>query len=388
MEKVFFLLNPVYVTFFWAVVLNFLPKSNNAPKRFLGKFMLVALVVYLSHLVYFTQQFWLYLYIDAISILASLLVYPLYHIYVRLLTVDLSFSVKRHWKYLAAPFSVFIFYLISVAFLTPEEHLHFLKNPVKGFALRGGQFWHISAAYDLYKVVFVIQVVYFLAKSFQLISKSKERLKDYYSNPKDNNLGWIHYFNITLAVTSIASVVLAIVGRERFSLNEISLAFPSIVFSIMLFCIGLLGLLANTKAIPMDEKKEAMFKTEPGIRDLTDEKMTQKIWILLEEQKIYSNPNLKIWDVSGMLGTNRTYASHIINKYYGKNFRHLINSFRVKAVEEILQRNPYIKNQDLVEESGFGSLSSLYRCFAEEKGVSFHVFREKLVACKEKAELL
>jgi len=383
MGDIFFLLSPIYVTFFWAVVLNSLPRSNNASRRFLGKFMMVAFVVYLSHLVYFTEQFRLYLYIGPIYILASLLVYPLYHIYVRLLTVDLAFSFKRHWKYLAVPFSVFVFYLISVAFLSTEERLDFLETPVKGFVLQGGHLWHISLAYNLFRVVFVLQVVYFLAKSFLLISKSKERLEEFYSNPKDNNLGWIHYFNITLAVTSIASVALAIVGRERFSLDEISLVFPSIIFSVMLFSIGFLGLRANTKAIPPDEKPEVPGKLDIGISGLTEEKVTQKIKMLLEEQKIYSNPNLKIWDVSGMLGTNRSYTSHIINKHYRKNFRHLINSYRVKAVVDMVHRNPQVKNQDLVEESGFGSLSSLYRSFADEKGVSFQQFKEKLVANKQ-----
>jgi len=378
MADLIFLLNPIYVTFFWGIVLNTLPKSGNVPKRFLGRFMLVALVVYLSHLVYFTEQFEFYLYIDGIYILASLLVYPLYFIYVRLLTVDLAFSMKKHWGYLAVPILVFLFYLVSVAFLTTEEHLDFLKTPIKGFVLHKGDLWHISLAYNLYRIVFVFQAFFYLSQSYLVISKSKGRFEDYYSNPNDNNLGWIQYFNISLAITSIASVALAVVGRESFILDEISLAFPSIIFSVMLFYIGLLGLRANTKAIPPDEITETLGKPEISISDSTEEKMVRKLDILLEEKKIFANPNLKIWDISSMLGTNRSYASHIINKHYRKNFRHLINSYRINAVVEMLNENPEVKNQELVQETGFGSLSSLYRAFADEIGISFHEYREKL----------
>jgi len=377
MEDIIFLLNPVYVTFFWAVVLNSLPRSSNAPKRFLGQFMLVALVVYLSHLVYFTGQFRLYLYIDAIYVLASLLVYPMYYIYVRLLTVNFVFSIKKHWRYLAVPFAVFIFYLACGAFLSTEEHLEFLKTPVMGFVLHEGYLWHISMAYYLFRVVFVFQTVFYLAKSYLLITRSNERLKEFYSNPRDNYLGWIHYFNITLAFTSVASVVLAIVGREVFVLGKLSLAYPSIVFSAMLFAIGLLGLKANARAIPPDEKIEITGTAEIGICDQTEKRMAQKIKMLLEEKKIYTDPNLKIWDVSNMMGTNRSYVSYIINKHYGKNFRQLINSYRIKAVVDLLRRNYRAKNQELVEGSGFGSLSTLYRAFSDEKGISFHEYREK-----------
>ncbi len=381
--EIVYLLNPIYVTFFWAVVLNSLPRSNNVPRRFLGKFMLVALVVYLSHLVYFTGQFSLFLYIDGIFILASLLVYPLYYIYVRLLTVDLAFSPRKHRKYLLVPFSVFIFYLICVAFLSTDEHLNFLKTPIKGFVLQGGNLWYISLAYNLYRIVFVFQTIFYLTKSYLVISKSSERLKEFYSNPDENSLGWIHYFNITLAVTSFASVALAIVGRERFILGEISLAYPSIIFSALLFGIGLLGLRSNTRAIPPDEKIDISGKTDTGVCYSTEEKMVQKIKTLLEDKKIFTDPNLKIWDVSNMLGTNRSYASNIINKHYGKNFRHLINSYRIKAVVDMLQMNPETKNQELVEDSGFGSLSSLYRAFADEKGISFHTYREILLHGKD-----
>ena len=336
----FFLLTPVYVTLFWSIVLGLQQKNNDVPKRFLGKFMQVALVVYISHLVYFTRQFQFYLYIDGIYILASLLVYPMYHIYVRLLTVDLSFSIREHLRYLVIPVFVFLVYMIGVAFLTSEEYLAFLRTPLEGFVIQKGDLMPISFAYNLYRVIFVLQALTYLAISYILISGSNERLKDFYSNPKDNNLGWIHYFNITLAVTSVASAALAIVGRERFVLDGISLAYPSIIFSIMLFAIGFLGLAANTRAIPPDDKVESPVSSGTEIDDSTEEKMAQKIRKLFVENKIYTDPNLKIWDVSIMLGTNRSYASHVINKRFRKNFRHLVNHYRLKAVIELLNENP------------------------------------------------
>ncbi len=49
MIKTILLLNPVYVTLFWALVLTLENRKQQVPKLFLGRFMFVAFVLYLSH---------------------------------------------------------------------------------------------------------------------------------------------------------------------------------------------------------------------------------------------------------------------------------------------------------------------------------------------------
>jgi hypothetical protein len=63
MIKDLIIYTPMYVTFFWAVVLLLTKKENNPAKFFLGFFMSVAFLVYLSHAVFFQQDLRTYQYL-------------------------------------------------------------------------------------------------------------------------------------------------------------------------------------------------------------------------------------------------------------------------------------------------------------------------------------
>ncbi|MGE4434038.1 MAG: hypothetical protein AB7D40_08490, partial [Bacteroidales bacterium] len=99
MIQTLFLTAPVYVTFFWFLLLLTTTKKEERPKRFLGLFMFVAFLLYVGHLLFFSDLWPLYYWMDPVYQFASLLVYPLYYIYFRLLMVDNRFQFKRHAFY-------------------------------------------------------------------------------------------------------------------------------------------------------------------------------------------------------------------------------------------------------------------------------------------------
>ena len=111
MFKIILLLNPIYVTLFWSLVLNTNRVKGNIPKLFLGKFMIVAFFLYLSHFFYYLPLPEVYHYADPFYHLFNLLVYPMYYIYIRLLTVDDRFEVKKHSIFLILPLLIFVLYV-------------------------------------------------------------------------------------------------------------------------------------------------------------------------------------------------------------------------------------------------------------------------------------
>ncbi len=122
----FLLLNPVYVTFFWCLVLNSNTAKGNAPKSFLGKLMAVAFLLYLSHLFYYLPLPAVYHYADPFYLLCNLLMYPMYYIYIRLLTVDEGFSFRKHGLFLLPAVLMFALYGAGVLCMSKDEHLHYL----------------------------------------------------------------------------------------------------------------------------------------------------------------------------------------------------------------------------------------------------------------------
>jgi AraC-like DNA-binding protein len=377
MLKDILLLNPVYITLFWAAVLNFYSTEKHAPKVFLGKFMMVAFILYLSHLFYFSGQLPVYRYLDSIYTWASLMVFPLYHIYVRLLTVEKQFSFKDHSKFLLLPAIIFLLHLVGVILLNKQQYFIFLMEVIPGKQKAEGVQLYLLGVYHLFRIIFILQVFYYLYQNFRLIRFNNQNLQDYYSNTEDRKLHWVQFFNFLLAATSLASIAAAFLGREKFASGEIPLALPSLIFSLMLFFIGLTG---NTqKAIYIS----ALSNTEDQeiIReDKNFARLKKKLVTLFEKEKIFKNPDLKIWDVCNMLGTNRTYVSRLINEEYKRNFCNHVNQYRVDYAMELAGENHELSNEQIAELAGFGSQNSMHRAFQSALGISLKEYRKQITS--------
>ncbi|MFP4555473.1 MAG: helix-turn-helix domain-containing protein [Bacteroidales bacterium] len=370
MFKEILLLTPIYVTLFWAIALNIHSRRYHLPKVFLGWFMVAAFFVYLSHFFYFTERLTSYFYIDSVYTLAYLLVYPMYHVYVRLLTVDRSFSIGKHFRYFAVPVFIFLLTVLGYVIAGKKEGERFIVDVLyEGFKPQGLQVF-LYIVFVAGRVVFLLQTILYLYLSFKIIRKHNQKLLDYYSNMDERRLTWVQFFNFCFAFTTVSSAVLASLGRNLFLQNEWLLIFPSAVFSTMLFAIGLLGF-----------NQRATFKEIDSSYDTSEEgRHTLHLKTQLEDlfgiEKVFKNPDLKIWDVCEMLGTNRTYVSKIINREYGRNFCSHVNHYRVENAKLLIKQNKNLTNEQIAELSGFGTINSLYRVFQSHENISLTQFRK------------
>jgi AraC-like DNA-binding protein len=370
MFKVALLLSPVYVTLFWAIVLSIQSRKIHSPKHFLGWFMMVAFVLYLSHFFYFVQNFEVYYYMDSIYTLAYLLVFPLYHIYVRLLTVDDAINSKKHGKFLIAPIVIFLLTLIGYLIMGKHDGMYYITSVLPGDVSPTGIHLYMKSVFVLGRVVFLLQATLYLFLNFRLIRANNIKMQDYFSNMEERKLNWLQFFNFSMAFTSLAGIVLAILGREMFQDHEFFLIFPSAVFSAMLFFIGFLG--NSQKAIFTELEKEQL----PYIEGKPSVSLKGKLDNLFQEEKIFKNPDLKIWDVSLMLGTNRTYVSKMINSGYDRNFCAFVNHYRVEHAKSVMRNNKNLTNEQIGELSGFGSVNSFYRAFLDHENMSLSQYRK------------
>ncbi len=101
-------------------------------------------------------------------------------------------------------------------------------------------------------------------------------------------------------------------------------------------------------------------------------KYKQAVLKALEIDKIYLNPTLNIQEFSKELQLNKRYVSQIINHEFKKNFRDLINVYRVEEIKERFENSDLkqISLLGLALESGFNSEASFYRIFKKHTGVS------------------
>jgi AraC-like DNA-binding protein len=378
MGRVVLLLVPVYVTFFWAVVLMLDRRHSNAAKLFLARIMVAGFVLYLSHFFFFTSQFKVYGYLDPFYTLASLSMHPLYYIYVLMLTRGGGFSFSKHLRYLIAPMVVFLCLIPAFLFLDDNLREHYYSKLLTGKepAARGQYF--IYGVYIAGRALFIIQAILYLYLVNKEVTKHNRIILDYYSDAEERSLGWVKIFNYSYFFTSGAGVVVALLGRERFFENDIPLLFPSILFSSLLFIIGYLGSRQKKVNVEIADlpicdgvNSEAVL-TEGARMHLADD-----LRKLFERDKYYLNKDFKIWDVCSLLGTNRTYVSRVINQEFGVNFTTFVNNYRVEHAKQLINDNRRISVEDIADQSGFGSVNSLYRAFENREGVSLGNYRKQ-----------
>lgn len=92
---------------------------------------------------------------------------------------------------------------------------------------------------------------------------------------------------------------------------------------------------------------------------------------LLKREKMYTNPELSIYDIASEIGTNRTYISTTINTCYNLNFCTYINHYRFMELAEKIGKGEDITYKELAQQCGFGSVDSMKRTVKLNTGLGF-----------------
>lgn len=114
-----------------------------------------------------------------------------------------------------------------------------------------------------------------------------------------------------------------------------------------------------------EENNRGISQMEPN-----DAELMRRICRLMEEQRLYLNPNLKMSDIAVALGTNRTAISNCINSQCDSSFPQFVNAYRVRRAQELLRNNPDLKIVEVSLASGFSSEASFYRIFKTVTGTT------------------
>ena len=114
------------------------------------------------------------------------------------------------------------------------------------------------------------------------------------------------------------------------------------------------------------EEKVTLKKSNPNIEPFN------KLNNVIENRKLYFNPELNIENLAKELDLKPTTISQLVNQNTDYNFNDYINSFRVEDVKKMLERPDYI-NYTIVAiglEAGFNSKASFYRAFKKFEGMT------------------
>ena len=324
-------------------------------------FMLTATLLYVGHYIYFNRAADLLPLSDILYVSANLTVYPLYLIYIIRLT---SKWKSVYWLMLLPGLLAIMATGTGYIFMTDEEDRMFVHNYLYHNSQTGLTDMALFQAYirQFCKLVFAIEVIATVVIGSMMIRRYDRMVDEFYADTDDKsmrNIQSILYLVLTIAVLSF---IVNIIGRARFTDHEIILTTTSLMFSALLFAIGYEGLHRHFSIIDMRTNKEQVSNDDSAaLKDAVNRSMTERIIALVENDKIYLQPDLKLDDLAQMMHTNRTYIYQAVNQQMGISFNEFINRYRIAHAKRLMASDPTLSMNDVALLSGFASLSSFYR---------------------------
>jgi len=374
MIRTILLLSPVFISLFWAIVLGCNKKHHSIPGVFLSKFMVLALVCFITHFLYFAPLHQAYIYFDFIYQYAGSLLLPVYYIYFRLLTIDEKYSLKKHILFLAIPAALATIYCVAALLAPSNEYKTWLFNEN---AYPNSPYIHfLSVMRSILRIQFLLQVVLTVIANFMLIRKYSSRAEQFYSDLNDgkyNNANMLNYSIIIICSISFLAVAL---GRHLLMPKQTIIYMVWSISTVMMYLIGYMGF----KQKPINPTFDPILldhnpATEESSITGSRSKIIQSMLELFEEKKIYLNNQLNIMDIVTEVGTNRTYISSIINQKYHQNFCSFVNGYRVEELKKHILENPDFNNDILAQLCGFGSEISMKRAVQAKTGMSVNEYK-------------
>ena len=134
---------------------------------------------------------------------------------------------------------------------------------------------------------------------------------------------------------------------------------------------AVLGFILGVKAIALIKhiRKHRKPALQPDTNPASDNLMA-RLADIMETQRLYLNPELKIDDVASALSVHRNTVSACINAQKGCSFNQFINDYRVEYAKKLLRETTDIKISSISIESGFASEATFFRVFKTVTGMS------------------
>lgn len=130
-------------------------------------------------------------------------------------------------------------------------------------------------------------------------------------------------------------------------------------------------LLINTTASDVDESIiDIEHETFEVINSAETEHWKSKIETLIQEEKLYQNPELTLADLAKKLETNASVISKTINQGFQMNFNDCINNYRIEAVKKCFANGEHKKSTllGIAFDCGFNSKATFNRAFKKNTG--------------------
>lgn len=265
----------------------------------------------------------------------------------------------------------FVIELLNAGWFTPRRALG-LVSPfllsIVAYAVTAME-WIVDATFIFvvcYSIGFVIYMVYAVRRYNRLL---RENL---------SNVEYVHVRWLKWVATMLAACLVVWIASCYFSSWVVDSCYQLMLVSMWVVTLYFADRQRAPQIAPA-VTAPAKASSEQVLGAALEHKLAQ----LLEEERVWLNPQLTLSDLAMQVGTNRTYLSNYLNNTLNTTFYDYINGFRLKAaLEQLNDPATSVTMVELAESCGFNSTSTFRRVFVRAMGCSYVEYRDRILAQK------
>ncbi|WP_299867065.1 AraC family transcriptional regulator [uncultured Roseobacter sp.] len=318
----------------------------------------------------------------------SMMLAPLFWLYVRGLTTEDSFSDLRY-KVLHAVPAMYGLCVSVLLLILPYDVYETLEAegtsdhalvPIIIFAI-----WALT-------ILFYAQVGFYVVLIIRLLTFYNTRLKDLFSSTEHRELYWVWWISIVCAcflIFNVANVLVQLLGVQILPTSVLEQpVIDVLVNTAVIWVLALWGFrqkpgLIRERASDTREEQVSVVNGQKYERSALSEEQAQrlarKIRSAMQNSLLYRDPNLSLWDLSKHIGVTSNYLSQTLNETIGTNFFDYVNRWRIEdAVERIENSEETVLA--IAYDVGFNSKSSFYKAFKKHVGMTPSALRNSRVS--------
>jgi AraC-like DNA-binding protein len=343
-------------------VLLFLTKKNHKSNKFLA-FALIAFCLSSSKMLFNTLGLYQIQYLKYFPLGIEYSMAPLLYFYVvSLITPNFKFQ-KRHLLHFI-PLLVFQSYAFFIYF----KALGVETNVEKDTLVLSLWYTPIKKGEDYLIVPFIIS---YLIAGYYKLKEYRQKLNDSISDNTYPTFNWLIKIFVLTSIVGLINFVNLLLDFV-FNLNSSHSFHWQALYLYIAFLIYYLGFVGYQQ--PNFEIK-GLGKSEKSVKTLNKEKFNsiKKLLIKsLEIDKVFLNPTLNAKALAKKLSISQANLSIVVNQSFNKNFRDLINHYRLEEFKTKLNKldHSHFSILSLALDCGFNSEASFYRIFKKQTGMS------------------
>jgi AraC-like DNA-binding protein len=339
------------------LLLSHLRKVNLAANSYLGLFI-ITLGLAMVEIPLFYKKFHLeHPNLFEMIGLLRFLTAPLLYISILFFTsIDKKFDKTILWHFL--PFTIFLIFRFPFFITGKNIEFSYETGRIVFFVLR---------------IALPLQALIYWILSFVKLQKHLKNLRQISSSTEKNDLIWLKYFLLILALIIVVWFNLVFFNLEYL------IQFTPFTYLISVFFLAYFSLqqreIFDFSKSELNELSSIQIYKKDNPKRVSGNRLNEldeKLRSLIESEKVYLENDLSLPKLAKRLEASCNETSFVINELYQDNFYNFINKYRIEEAKRLLLSEKYnqLNVLGIAYESGFNSKTTFNTTFKKHTGMS------------------